>query len=385
MFDLLLCNKHSLQRLQYHQEDSCYAVTNSLKLSQIGLLSTSSSITHILQSQSTIFVIAIKGGDQVKVVSTTSDLTIRQQQKFMETGRHPVVGAAVHQGHLIISVNGRLLVLDPDLNRIGEVSLLGIKKNADHILIHNNVAYLLDDVVEPLAIFKVDLTDLNQPRILETGFIESVNGRLVGQWLEPSLGLWQILESYSVQGESGTNLRVLPMLAFMELLSENDWPTLIISRDGESEQIRLPSLSDQTIDWETYWESLGMSSPPGILPPIIRPVRSLSKQTIYRSNQSWGNESASESGHHILKVTPLPPIWALVQDAHQKLYLSQLCPQNRPNTGWFPKFSTDYYTIFEHCLELSTLLPTDAPPRGEQQGHEFWQYSGTIERVENFL
>ncbi|NER01140.1 MAG: hypothetical protein F6K30_31355, partial [Cyanothece sp. SIO2G6] len=26
-----------------------------------------------------------------------------------------------------------------------------------------------------------------------------------------------------------------------------------------------------------------------------------------------------------------------------------------------------------------------APPRGEQQGHEFWQYSGTIERVENFL
>lgn len=385
MFDLVLCNKHSLRRLHYHQEDSCYAVTNSLKLSQIGLFSKDSSITHILQSQSTIFVVATKGSDQVKVVSTTSDLTIRQQRKFMKTGRCLVIGAAVYQGHLIISVNGKLLVLDSDLNTIGEVSLLGIKKNADHILLHNNIAYLLDDVVEPLAIFKVDLTQLDQPRILETGFIKCVNGRLVGQWLEPSLGLWQILESYAVQSESGTNIHVLPMTAFMELLSENDWSTLMFPNDKESEQIRLPSLSDETIDWDTYWERSGMSPTPGMLPPIIQPVRSLSKQTIYRREQFLGDGTNSIHGHQVLAVTPLPPIWALVQDANQKLYLSQLCSENQPSTGSLSDFPTSYYTIFEHCLELSAFLPPDAPPHGQRQGREFWQYSGTIQQVEHFL
>lgn len=374
MLDLLLCNKYSLSQLQYHHDDCRYTVAKSLKLSLIRSSGTDSSITHILQSKSTIFVIAPanpkprnrgaeRGAAQVKILALTSELTIREERAFSETNSSNVVGAVVHQDHLIVSTNGKLLVLDQNLNTIGELSLLGIKKNADHILVNENIAYLLDDVREPLAVFKVNLNQLNQPKILEAGYIETVNGRLTGQWLEPSLKFWYILEGYARQGESGTSIHVLPMDGFMQ------------------------SLSEQNMGWESNWESLnepesGSNNPYHIM-TVAPPVQSRSKQSIYSSNWGWA-DPGSESGCNILAVTPLPPIWALVQDADQNLYLSQLCPNNRSETR-FGEAKIYCTTTFNHCLELSALLPTNAPPRGQRQGDEFWQYSGTIKYVDHHL
>ncbi|MCK5774128.1 MAG: hypothetical protein KAH57_10110 [Thermoplasmata archaeon] len=67
-------------------------------------------------------------------------------------------------------------------------------KDAHDILIHKGSAYLLDNVIEPIYVFKVNISD-PYDLSMDLGFeISWVNQHLRYQWIDPDSGQWFILQ-----------------------------------------------------------------------------------------------------------------------------------------------------------------------------------------------
>lgn len=138
------------------------------------------------------------------------DATLAPRERFaMEN-----VGALHARGDVLYAASDRLVTLDADdLRRLGEVAL-PLKdsyagKVAHDVLVHGGVAFLLDDVVVPLYVLRVDVSDPEKPRALDRQQIEG--GHLPGHWLEPARGRWMILQTWGGMGGGHTSLHVLPM------------------------------------------------------------------------------------------------------------------------------------------------------------------------------
>lgn len=79
-------------------------------------------------------------------------------------------------------------------------------KDAHDILIHNGSAYLLDNVITPIYVFKIDITDPWHME-MELGFeIVTINQHLRAQWLEPSTGRWFIIQHLNYMGGTTQNI-----------------------------------------------------------------------------------------------------------------------------------------------------------------------------------
>lgn len=124
------------------------------------------------------------------------------------------VGALHAHGGVLFASGDRLVALDADdLRLLGEVEL-PLKESyagkvAHDVLVHEGVAFLLDDVVVPLYVLRVDVRDADGMRVLDRQ--EVMGGHLPGHWLEPARGRWMILESWGGMGGGYTALHVLPM------------------------------------------------------------------------------------------------------------------------------------------------------------------------------
>ena len=67
-------------------------------------------------------------------------------------------------------------------------------KDAHDILIHEGSAYLLDNVIEPIYVFKMNISDPYNLS-MDLGFeISGVNQHLRSQWIDPDSGQWFILQ-----------------------------------------------------------------------------------------------------------------------------------------------------------------------------------------------
>ncbi|MFH1453312.1 MAG: hypothetical protein ABIH00_04955 [Armatimonadota bacterium] len=112
---------------------------------------------------------------------------------------------AVNKKGVFVSADASFIAMDKDLK---ELSRINIEKNAHDILIYNDTAYLLDNIIIPMYVLRVDIKDPSKVYILDKTRISGINAHLDAQWLVPESGLWMILESYAHQGGYGQLINI---------------------------------------------------------------------------------------------------------------------------------------------------------------------------------
>ncbi len=142
-----------------------------------------------------------------------------------------VASIAFGKGHVLASVDGYFTLFDSQLRRVARVPLVFMEdgkkyKDAHHMVVYRDAAYLLDNVVSPVYVLKMGLRDIRRPRVRESIKVYPVGPNsiphLTGQWLEPEQDRW-VLISESVHiladnsGRPSQHLAYLPLLNPVEL------------------------------------------------------------------------------------------------------------------------------------------------------------------------
>ncbi|MFY7805774.1 MAG: hypothetical protein ACOVQ7_20390 [Limnoraphis robusta] len=219
---------------------------------------------------------------QSKVIKLSQSL---EQLKVYGCG--DVAAMATDGNYIFVCTDGKLVALNQDLETLDEVDLalqgLGWrkKKNAHDILIDKSIAYLLDNIVFPTYILRVDISNPSHLQILTTFDITGVNHHLRGQWINPELKQWCILRYYGTQAGSGENIIILPL-------------------DLDSGSVDLSSSHIQ----RSYFQE----------------GKILGYESI--SYASFGG--SEKSGFDLIAVTSFPPIWGLIHDEQERLYLAKI-------------------------------------------------------------
>lgn len=107
--------------------------------------------------------------------------------------------------YVFISADNSFISLDENLN---ELNRINIEKNAHDIVFYNNDAYLLDNIMQPLYILKVDVKNPSKLQIVKREDFSGVNAHLDYQWLNPELNQWVVIQSYAHMGGSGQVARI---------------------------------------------------------------------------------------------------------------------------------------------------------------------------------
>lgn len=155
------------------------------------------------------------------------EYTIARIDGFPTSGQKAVVptikrtfkslGAMATDGnYLWVGAEAALMLLDHNLENLDQVSLdIGWNsaphKNAHDILIHQNTAYLLDNVCYPILLFQVKLNSTQKLELVRALEVEGVYIHLDHQWLNPSLNQWVIIESGSGSGGEWQHATIFPM------------------------------------------------------------------------------------------------------------------------------------------------------------------------------
>ncbi len=181
---------------------------------------------------------------------------------------------ATDKKNIFISTEGSFIALDKDLNELSRVKFylrdypFPLPKNVHDILIYKTTAYLLDNEMLPLFLFRVNIEDPKNIQITEKIKIFHINPHLEAQWLNPKLNQWLIFLSYSHMGGGGKIVHIYPM------------------DKGKEEWAR---------------------------------------QEIFRSSFFPKEE---KRGFNIQGITDIPPIWAVIQDVEGKYHLTQVKSEN---------------------------------------------------------
>lgn len=111
------------------------------------------------------------------------------------------VSVAGYKNHIYICTEGSLLVLNEKMKKVGsiELDIGGYGKNAHDIIFYEDIAYLLDNILFPIYILKVDISDPKDPKILTRKTIEGINQHLSNQWLDTVNNQWVITQDEVTQ------------------------------------------------------------------------------------------------------------------------------------------------------------------------------------------
>jgi len=189
-----------------------------------------------------------------------------------------VAAMATDGKHIFVSTEGKLVALNQDLETLDEVDLKlnswgwRGKKNAHDILIHQSIAYLLDNVVEPTYILRVDISNPSNLQIMSTFEITGVNHHLTRQWINGDLNQWFIVQYYATQADSGENIIILPL-------------------DLETGHI---DISNSQFSFSPTW-----------------------------FNENSINLLKLQSGSSLIAVTSFSPTWGVLHEEDKGLYLTQ--------------------------------------------------------------
>ncbi len=160
-------------------------------------------------------------------------------EKSLSRKFEKISAIAASNNNIFISTEHSFIVLDKDLAELSRVKLEinGYAKDAHDILIYGDSAYLLDNVMLPVFILKVDIKDVKNISIKEKIRIaEDVWPHLDGQWLNPVLNQWIVLQSYSGGTGGGVKAHIYaldkvgPELGSGKIFSETNYPQ--VSKDG---------------------------------------------------------------------------------------------------------------------------------------------------------
>lgn len=168
-------------------------------------------------------------------------------------------GSMTAEAGVLWVATDEFLAYDEDLQRLGRVDLpiktAGAGKVVHDVLVHDGVAFLLDDVVMPLFIFRVDVTDPGSMSVIGRGDLSG--GHLPGHWLDVEESRWIVLLTWGGRGGGYLDAMSYPF------------------DGGEPERLRLH---------ESSWNSTDPSD-------------------------------RSESGYSILAHSGRSPVWAFVSNA----------------------------------------------------------------------
>ncbi len=117
--------------------------------------------------------------------------------------RGEIGAVTAYRNKILVCAEGSLIVLDSSLEELGRVSLEiseGWVKNAHDIFVHNDIAYLLDNIMFPIYILKADIEDFSNPQIIERLQIYGINQHLDHQWLDTVNNQWAVVQSESTHG-----------------------------------------------------------------------------------------------------------------------------------------------------------------------------------------
>lgn len=254
--------------------------TNLLVASQNGLINFTydqSKKIYVKKSEVYLFDVfdKITGKDTYpeQIVTCNNYIFVRLQNKILRIDykfKNPVskkfgsTGALATDGkNIFVSADNFFIALDLDLK---ELSRVDIDKNAHNILIYKNTAYLLDNIVTPVYLFRIDLSRLKNIQITDRFELHGIYAHLDGQWINPELGQWLVIQSYSHQGGCGQIVH-------------------IYSIDKSKDRIAPQEIFSYSIA--------------GLM-----------------------------KGFRIVNETPLPPIWAVLQDKGGKFHLAKIDSKN---------------------------------------------------------
>ncbi|MBI2984999.1 MAG: hypothetical protein HYY50_05255 [Candidatus Kerfeldbacteria bacterium] len=99
------------------------------------------------------------------------------------------------RGKLYIAANRSLIILDEQLRELGHLSPLQKNelnqyKAIDDVLVHDQTAFLVDDIAYPLFVFSVDISNPRQPQLLHTIGVGGVYATISNQWLDRANEDW---------------------------------------------------------------------------------------------------------------------------------------------------------------------------------------------------
>ena len=105
------------------------------------------------------------------------------------------------------------LSFDTDLERLGETSLPDelAGKHMEDVLVYDGVAYVVDNVVYPMYLFRIDVSDPTDPSYLEVLETMGIGQSLHQQWLEPDANGWRFLQTTSHRAGGEQNVILTPM------------------------------------------------------------------------------------------------------------------------------------------------------------------------------
>jgi hypothetical protein len=243
-------------------------------------------------------------------VVTVLDYRLRKihQEIMVELG-----AVTLFRDYLLVSDNGYLkaLHLRQNLKEIARVPLVKEtntldqqRKNAHDIIVYQDAAYLLDNIVEPVYVVKVDLGALDRGR-METiktigVFATPANSspHLDGQWLNPGANRWALVisgSSYASMGGSGgpsQRIYFLPMVGNPQNDYHRGHKRKIIYTDFPS------SHRNSVIVYPASPDSILFDKKP----------------------------KPREKDFQIRAVTPLAPPWAIIEK-HNKFFLVKVTPE----------------------------------------------------------
>lgn len=157
---------------------------------------------------------ALDGSAYVYERAGNGSAVVRYDAALHETGRLGVdeLGTMTGQGGWLWMGNRSVAALGADLRVQGNVSLSGtgsIWKMGDDIVLHEGIAYVLDDVVSPLFAFRIEASDPAALRV--AGKVHLTGNHLPAQWLDPVRGQWLMTSSSGGMGFAGETLHVVDM------------------------------------------------------------------------------------------------------------------------------------------------------------------------------
>ncbi len=224
-----------------------------------------------------------------------------------------IAAVALYGDRVLVAAEGSLIVLDSRFQEMGRIHL-GLRnknKEAHHILVHGDEALLLDNMVIPILLFRVDLADPSKPRILRRIRERGIGVHLTHQWVDAKAKRWAVVAKTG--GRGGNHQSVLLMGS-----QKPTGPQKILPRPTHNDPRFFAFLPSRAAGPEVlatallYRWSRGRYTPPS----GGKPAR-------------WGK--VTETGHKLLRGSSQAPHWAVVVKPDRKrkrILLGQLRVKN---------------------------------------------------------
>ncbi len=131
--------------------------------------------------------------------------------------------------------DGKFISFNEDLEELSSVKLN--HKYAHDVIIHNDSAYLLDNIMDPFYIFKIDIGDPENIKIVKEVELWGVYLRLLVHWLNPDLDRWMVVQRESGSGGTWEFITVFSMSEVVRKGGKTTFSHNIHDEDGEGYRI----------------------------------------------------------------------------------------------------------------------------------------------------